>query len=224
MSDGAPGGEHLAAERDAHTLHLLMRLRARGVTDRRVLRAFEAVPRSHFTAPAHRDLAGTDASLPTGCGQTVGSPSDLALALAALDLRPEHHALDIGTGSGYAAAVMACLAGRVLSVDRFRTLVIEAAERLAGRGIPNARVLRADALADLPEPGPFQRAFIDFAVEAPPEAVARRLEDGAICVFARPGEGMCHLVRARKSGSGWSEDLIGLTRAGPPIAGLSAHL
>ena len=71
----------------AETLHLLMRLRARGVNDKTVLRAFEAVPREFFAAPAHRDLARRDVALPLGCGQIVGAPSDLALALAALDLR-----------------------------------------------------------------------------------------------------------------------------------------
>jgi len=213
------------AQRAAETLHLLMRLRARGVNDTRVLRAFEAVPRSFFASAAHRDLAGRDVALPTGCGQVIGAPSDLALALAALDLRGDHHVLEIGTGSGYAAAILGHLAELVISVERFRTLAIEAGRRLEARGIGNVRVVPGDALDDVPAAGPFHRAFIDLAVNEPPPAVATRLLDGAICVFARPVDRMCHLVRAEKlEGGGWREELIGLTRVGPPIPGMSRHL
>jgi protein-L-isoaspartate(D-aspartate) O-methyltransferase len=209
----------------AETLHLLMRLRARGVNDKNVLRAFEAVPREFFVAPAYCDLARRDVALPTGCGQVIGAPSDLALALAALDLTKEHQALDIGTGSGYAAAIMGHLAGAVISVDRFRTLAIEAQRRLERRGVTNVHVMQGDALGNLPASGFFQRAFIDFAVEQPPSAVERQLTEGAICVFARPDGHMCRLVRAEKrANGGWREELVGLTRVGPPIAGLSRHL
>jgi protein-L-isoaspartate(D-aspartate) O-methyltransferase len=209
----------------AETLHLLMRLRARGVNDKNVLRAFEAVPRSFFAAAAHRDLAGRDVALPVGCGQVIGPPSDLALALAALDLRREHHVLDIGTGSGYAAALLGHLAKLVISIERFRTLAIEAERRLEARGVGNVRIVQGDALEDVPAAGPFHRAFIDVAVENPPSAVAKRLVDGAICVFPRPVDRMCHLVRAEKLESGgWREELIGLTRVGPPIPGISRYL
>ena len=204
----------------AETLHLLMRLRARGVNDKTVLRAFEAVPREFFAAPAHRDLARRDVALPLGCGQIVGAPSDLALALAALDLRKEHRVLDVGTGSGYAAAVIGHLAGSLRG-----GLAIEAKRRLEGSGLDNVEVAQGDALAEVPGEGHFERAFIDFAVAEPPAAVARRLAEGAICVFARPAAPMCHIVRAeRLHGGGWREELVGLTRVGPPIAGVSRYL
>jgi protein-L-isoaspartate(D-aspartate) O-methyltransferase len=209
----------------AETLHLLMRLRARGVNDKNVLRAFEAVPRSFFTSATHRDLAGRDLALPIGCGQSIGPPSDLALALAALDLRKEHHALEIGTGSGYATAILAHLAALVISIERFRTLAIEAERRLTARGITNMRIVQGDALEDVPAAGPFHRALIDVAVHNPPASVAKRLVPGAICVFPRPVENMCHLVRAEKLENGdWREELIGLTRVGPPIPGISRYL
>ncbi|MBW0002186.1 MAG: protein-L-isoaspartate O-methyltransferase [Hyphomicrobiales bacterium] len=209
----------------AETLHLLMRLRARGVSDKAVLRAFEAVPREFFAAPAHRDLARRDVALPLGCGQSVGAPSDLALAIAALELRKEHRALDVGTGSGYAAALMGHLAGSVTSVERFRTLAIEAKRRLESCGLANVEVVQADALAEVPGDGQFERAFIDFAVAEPPEAVKRRLAERAICVFARPAAPLCHIVRAEKLAEGvWREELVGLTRIGPPITGVSRHL
>ena len=218
-------GRSIASPRAAETLHLLMRLRARGVADTQVLRAFEAVPRSFFAAAAYRDLAGRDLALPAGCGQIVGAPSDLALALGALGLNKQHHVLDVGTGSGYAAAIMGHLCGAVISIERFRTLAIEAERRIVGCGIHNVRVMQADALEDVPAAGPFHRALIDFAVAEPPASVARRLVDGAVCVFARPDERMCHLVRAEKlEGGGWREELIGLTRVGPPIAGTSLYL
>jgi len=217
-------GHSIAAPGDAETLHLLMRLRSRGVGDTSVLRAFEAVPRAYFTPVAQRDLAARDLALPTGCGQTVGAPSDLALALASLDLRKDHRVLDIGTGSGYAAAVISHLAAQVVSVERFRTLAIEAKRRIEGCGIGNVRVVLADALAEVPVSGPFDRAFIDFAVDKPPSAVARQLSEGAVCVFPRPDGRMCHLVRAERLESGWREELVGLTRADPPILGLSRYI
>jgi protein-L-isoaspartate(D-aspartate) O-methyltransferase len=221
-----PSRHSTATAHDAvETVHLLMRLRARGVSDKNVLRAFEAVPRSFFAAATYRDLAGRDVALPTGCGQSIGAPSDLALALAALDLRKEHHALDVGTGSGYAAAIIGQLAELVISIERFRTLAIEARQRLEGLGVGNVRVTLGDALEEVPAAGPFHRAFIDLAVDRPPPAVSRRLVDGAICVFARPVGRMCHLVRAEKlEGGGWCEELIGLTRVGSPIAGVSRYL
>jgi len=214
----------MASPGDAQTLHLLMRLRARGVSGTAVLRAFEMVPRAYFAPVAQRDLAARDVALPTGCGQTVGAPSDLALALAALDLRKDHNALDIGTGSGYVAAVMGHLAASVTSIERFRTLAIEAQRRIQSCGVDNVRVVLADALTDIAVAGLFDRAFIDFAVAEPPAAIGNKLVEGAVCVFARPQGRMCHLVRAEKLESGWREELVGLTRAGPPIAGLSLYL
>ena len=229
MTMAEPAGEERASvagtRHAAETLHLLMRLRARGVNDKNVLRAFEAVPRSFFAAAAHRDLAGRDVALPVGCGQIIGPPSDLALALAALDVRREHHVLDIGTGSGYAAAILSHLGETVVSIERFRTLAIEAEQRLEARRIGNVHIVQGDALEDVPAAGPFHRAFIDIAVETPPAAVARRLAEGAICVFPRPVDRMCHLLRAEKLDSGgWREELIGLTRVGPPIPGISRYL
>ncbi|MBV9754206.1 MAG: methyltransferase domain-containing protein [Hyphomicrobiales bacterium] len=209
----------------AHTLHLLMRLRARGVNDKNVLRAFEAVPREFFAASAYRDLAQRDVALPLGCGQTLGAPSDLALALAALDLRKDQRVLDVGTGSGYAAAIIGHIAGEVISIERFRTLAIEAKRRLESCGLANVEVAHGDALSSLPGDGQFERAFIDFAVVEPPAAIVRRLAEKAICVFARPADPMCHLVRAEAiSGGGWREELIGLTRLSAPISGVSRYL
>jgi protein-L-isoaspartate(D-aspartate) O-methyltransferase len=220
-------GRATGSVRDVETLHLLMRLRARGVSDKAVWRAFEAVPRGYFAPGACRDLAGWDVALPTGCGQIMGAPSDLALALAALELRKEHHALDIGTGSGYAAALMGHLVQKVISIERFRALVLEAKARLDGCAIANVEVLQGDALADIPAAGSFQRVFIDFAIDEPPAAVATRLVEGGICVFARPDpdKRMCHIVRAEKlADGGWKDELIGLTRVGPPIPGIARHL
>ncbi|MBV9112516.1 MAG: protein-L-isoaspartate O-methyltransferase [Hyphomicrobiales bacterium] len=229
MSDARPtdsdAPRSIPAPRAAETLHLLMRLRARGVNDKNVLRAFEAVPREFFAAPAHRDLAQRDVALPLGCGQSLGAPSDLALALAALDLTKEHHVLDVGTGSGYAAAIISHLAAKVISIERFRTLAIEARRRLDACGIDNVEVAQGDALTHLPGNGQFARVFIDFAVAEPPPAIVQRLAEGAICVFARPADPMCHIVRADAlAGGDWREELIGLTRVGPPIAGISRHL
>lgn len=220
-----PSAVPLASPDPAETLHLLMRLRSRGVNDTAVLRAFESVPRGYFMPAAYRDLAGRDLALPIGCGQVAGPASDLALAIAALDVSRAHNVVDIGTGSGYCAAILSCLAGAVVSLDRFRTLTLEAQNRIDGLGVTNVRVLLADAMADLPISGPFQRALIDFAIGELPPGLVRCLAEDAICVFPRPDGQFCRLIRAeRRADGGWDEELIGLTRVGPSIAGTSRHL
>ena len=203
-----------------------MRLRARGVNDKNVLRAFEAVPRDFFAAPAHRDLARRDVALPLGCGQIVGAPSDLALALAALDLAQGASRARYRDGFG--------LCGRRHRASRGRGDL--------GRTLPHARH-RSQASARRLRPRQCRRSCKAMRSRkcrgrgnssAPssisrspsrPAAVARRLAEGAICVFARPAAPMCHLVRAeRLAGGGWREELVGLTRVGPPIAGVSRYL
>ena len=145
----------------------LLRLRSRGISDIGVLRALEMVPRDAFVPHRYLDLALRDVALPIGCGQTMPEPFLVARAMEALSLSPGHRVLEIGTGSGYSAAVIARLAAEVVSLERFQTLALEASTRLADLGIQNARVLWADGLA-LPEGlGLFDRVVVHGVVGDP---------------------------------------------------------
>ena len=109
----------------------LLRMRQRGVGDVKVLRAMERTPRSFFVAQRYADIAARDIALPIGGGQTAPPPSTTAAMLEALRLEPKHSVLEIGAGSGYAAALLAQLAADVLAMERCQSLAVEAAARLA---------------------------------------------------------------------------------------------
>src|SRR5689334_1866757 len=117
----------------------LMALRSKGLRDTRVLSAFETVPRSRFVPQRFVDLALTDVSLPLACGQTTLAPSLMAEMITALEVKAEHRVLEIGAGSGYGTAILARLAGEVVSLERYRSLAIEADVRLRALGVINAQ-------------------------------------------------------------------------------------
>src|ERR1700693_133309 len=108
----------------------MLRMRARGVGDLRLLRALERAPRSLFMPQRYADIAARDIALPIGCGQTAPPPSVLAAMIEALDVRREHRVYEIGAGTGYGTALLSQLAGEVLSAERCQSLALEAAARL----------------------------------------------------------------------------------------------
>lgn len=162
---------------------LLLALRRAGVRDIAIMRAFEAAPREAFAPYKFRDLANNNMSLPLGCGQTMSRPSDLARRIEALRVGREHRVLEVGAGSGYGTAILARLAREVVTLERFATLSIEAARRLAGLGVDNVSVLHADGLAPDPELGDFDRIIINAALEEAPAALLRRLTPGGALVY-----------------------------------------
>ena len=112
----------------------LLRLRARGIADVTVLRALETVPRERFVPHRYRDLALRDIALPIACGQTMPEAWLVARMMEGLDLAPNHRVLEVGAGSGYATAILARLAGEVVSCEIFEPLAVECAQRLARLG------------------------------------------------------------------------------------------
>jgi protein-L-isoaspartate(D-aspartate) O-methyltransferase len=110
-------------------MQFLLTMRRRGVHDLRVLRALELVPREHFVEPEQMAYAYADQALPIECGQTISQPYVVAAMTEALSIEPSHKVLEIGTGSGYQAAILAHLAAEVITVERYRTLA-EVAERV----------------------------------------------------------------------------------------------
>src|SRR3954469_22672286 len=124
-------------------------LRRRGISDQTVLRAMESIPRERFVEPADRTEAYRDTALAIACGQTISQPFVVAYMTEQLQLQPSHRVLEIGTGSGYQAAILARLCRQVLSVERFRTLADRARARLEKLGCDNVEIMVGDGL-DLP--------------------------------------------------------------------------
>ena len=129
-----------AGNQDVGRMEFLLTLRKRGITDQAVLRAMEEVPRSEFVQPDYTNLAYSDHALPIACGQTISQPYVVAYMTEQLGLKREHRILEVGTGSGYQAAVLSRLAREVVSIERFRTLADTARERLRRLGYDNVEV------------------------------------------------------------------------------------
>ena len=182
----------------------VLRLRARGIRDLRLLRALERAPRALFMPQRYGDIAARDIALPIGCGQTAPPPSILAAMIEALDPQPGRRVLEIGTGTGYAAALLAQLAGEVVSLERIRTLALEAAARLEAFGLANVRVAWADGLALDPKDGPFDRVLVHALIETPVPRLTDLLAEGGSLVAAVADEasGEQRIVRLTRQASG----------------------
>ena len=156
--------------RDAERImQFLFALRSRGVTDKRVLAAMEKIDRAQFLEPGlFSDRAYEDLPLPIACGQTISQPSVVGLMTQALDVQPRHKVLEVGTGSGYQAAILSQLARRVYTVDRHKRLVASANATFARLGLTNVTCMTADGSRGLPEQAPFDRILVTAAAEDAP--------------------------------------------------------
>lgn len=159
-------------------MQFLLGLRRRGIRDTNVLRALETVPRELFVDPADRDVAWEDRALPIACGQTISQPSLVAAMTDALDVHRHHTVLEIGTGSGYQAAILGKLAGRVVTVERFRTLAELAESRLRRLELTNVEVHLADGSLGWPAAAPYDRIILTAAAPQIPPAVFDQLTVG----------------------------------------------
>lgn len=210
---------------------LLLQLRRAGVRDLSVMRAFETTPRESFAPFRFRDLAARNISLPIGCGQTMPAPADLARGIEALGVEPHHRVLEVGTGSGFSAAILSRLAREVVSIERYETLAIEARARLAALEAGNVETYFGDALAEEPQ-GLFDRILLHMSFAEPPPRLLAALAPGGAAVFgrlepaaepgARPRERL-RLLR-REGASGWRESDIGPCRLGAALAGRAQAL
>lgn len=204
---------------------LLLALRKRGIRDTMVLRAFEQVPRDLFVEAGFRDIAWTDQALPIDCGQTISQPAVVAMMTDALELKPSHTVLEVGTGSGYHAAILGHIAGQVVSVERFRTLAELAAGRLKELGLDNVEVFIADGMLGYPARAPFDRIVLNAAVGEVPEALFEQLKPGGILVApVGPAEATQMLTRYRKSEEGLEKRELGLVRFVPMRPGVASVL
>jgi protein-L-isoaspartate(D-aspartate) O-methyltransferase len=206
--------EDAAAARAEEKAAFLLRLRSSGIRDLDLLRALEKIPREMFVPHRFVDLARRDLALPIGCGQTLSEPSLVARMIAALGVAREHRVLEIGTGSGYATAILAEIGAQVVSIERFQTLAIAARLRLERLGKQNVEVIFADGLAVPAVAGPFDRILIHARLDkVPPDLIALLAADGRI-VVARPKREVAWrqmLVELRRDAAG---DLVE-TEIGP---------
>ncbi|HUY93412.1 MAG TPA: protein-L-isoaspartate(D-aspartate) O-methyltransferase [Pirellulales bacterium] len=174
---------------DAASVHLAKRtmlrdhLQRRGIRDRRVLQAIERVPREKFVPEDSIDDAYSDRALPIDCGQTISQPYIVALMTEALALKGGEKVLEIGTGSGYQAAILAELAGRVVTVERHANLSEQARRRLADLGYGNLRFVQGDGSQGFPEEAPYDRIIVTAAAPVCPEALFKQLAEGGVLVI-----------------------------------------
>lgn len=152
----------------------------RGIRDAGVIEAMRRVPREEFVLPTRRQVAYDDAPLPIGCGQTISQPYIVALMLEALALGAGRvgAALDVGTGSGYAAAILSLLVDRVYSIERHRELARQAAERFERLGYDNIEVRHGDGTRGWPEHAPFAAILVSAAASVVPPALKEQLAVG----------------------------------------------
>ena len=181
---------------------LALQLRRAGVRDVGIMRALELAPREDFAPYRFRDLANRDIALPIGCGQTMPSAADLGRRLEILGVQAGDRVLEIGSGSGYSAAVLARIAREVVSLERYRSLATEAAARLERLGVGNAHVVCADGLAPNAAAGSFDRIILHVALSEAPRGLYERLAEGGAIVFgrrqSRAGRTVTRLVRVER--------------------------
>lgn len=155
----------------------------RGIRDPRVLDAMRTVPRERFVAEEVRHEAYEDRPLPIGEGQTISQPYVVALMIEALELEPGDRVLEVGAGSGYAAAVLGQIADQVLAVERHQSLAREAAARMDELGYENVRVVSGDGTLGRPEEAPFDAILVSAGGDQVPRALPRQLADGGCLVI-----------------------------------------
>ena len=163
-------------------MEFLFHLRAKGVTDNRVLTAMERIDRGLFVDGIFSERAYEDVPLPIASGQTISQPSVVGLMTQSLDIQPRDKVLEVGTGSGYQAAILSQLARRVYTIDRHRTLTRTAQSRIEGLGITNVTVLTGDGSFGLPDQAPFDRILVTAAAEDAPGPLLEQLRPGGIMV------------------------------------------
>ncbi len=204
-----------------------MRLRARGIQDLAVLRTLELVPRGLFVPHRYADLAQKDVALPIGCGQTISEPGLVAQLMEALRLTKNHRVLEVGAGSGYTAAILAQLAGEVISLERYQSLATEARARLGQMGIDNAGVVWGDGLAVPSAIGRFDRIFVEGRLDGPSTAFDDLLAEDGIILFAR-GDAQAkagqRMISRELRDDAWSETVLSPCRMQPILPGLAHAL
>jgi protein-L-isoaspartate(D-aspartate) O-methyltransferase len=206
-------------------MEFMLTLRRRGISDQAVLRAMDAVPREHFVETRFSESAYADQAMPIACGQTISQPYVVAYMTEQLQVKPTHRVLEIGTGSGYQAAVLSRLAREVVSLERYRTLANSARTRLKTLGYNNVEVLLGDGFSGEPLRAPYDRIIVTAAAETIPQAlVAQLADDGIMILPLGPHEGPQELVKLTKTKDELQRETLIAVRFVPLLPGQAREL
>lgn len=217
MNNGAEDREGFAA--------FLLRLRGNGIVTKDLVAAFEATPRRAFIPGQWQNLAWSDRMIPIECGEAIEGADLQAAVLRALDLQPGVRVLEVGTGTGFTAAVMARLSARVVTVERYKTLAELARQRFDNLGLNNAFVRQADGGNGLPGEGPFDRIVVWTAFDSLPRPFVDQLSSGGVMIAPiGPGEGVQDVAKLTKVGSRFEREDIGRVRLQPIAKGVAAAI
>ena len=191
------------------TMRYLVTLRTRGVTDKRVLEAMEAVDRAAFLSGTFAEQAYEDVPLPIPSGQTISQPSVVGLMTQALQVGPRDKVLEVGTGTGFQAAILSRLARRVYTVERHRALAVRARTIHAELGLTNVIQITGDGSHGLPDQAPFDRIIVTAAAEDPPGPLLAQLrEGGSMVVPVGVSDTVQTLVKVTRGPDGFEYDTI----------------
>lgn len=209
-------------ERARITMQFLYALRSKGVTDARILSAMERIDRGAFVRGIFAERAYEDMPLPIACGQTISQPSVVGLMTQALSVGPRDRVLEIGTGSGYQAAVLSLLCRRVYTVDRHRRLVREAQAVFEALSLPNIVALATDGSRGLPDQAPFDRILVTAAAEDPPGPLLSQLKIGGIMVLpVGQSDTVQSLIRVTRLDTGFDYEELRPVRFVPLVEGMA---
>ena len=207
---------------EARKIRLIMELRQEGITDTRVLSAIERVPRERFVLPSFEDQAYANTALPIDQGQTISQPFVVAFMSAALQVGERMKVLEIGTGSGYQAAVLAQLCRRVYTIERYPSLLRAAEQHFTELGLHSITTRLGDGARGWPEQAPFPRIIVTAAADEAPSVLLEQLDVGGIMVIPLGADGLHQeLIRIRRTETGYESEELLPVRFVPLVGGVA---
>jgi len=205
-------------------MQFLYALRAKGVTNTAVMTAMERIDRGDFIRGVFSERAYEDVPLPISCGQTISQPSVVGFMTQALMVSPRDKVLEVGTGSGYQAAILSQLARRVYTVDRHRPLIKDASALFEALDLGNIIAFTADGSFGLPDHAPFDRIVVTAAAEDPPGPLLAQLKTGGIMVVpVGQSDAVQSLIRVTKTETGFDYEELRSVRFVPLVEGLGNY-
>ena len=205
-------------------MQILYALRSKGVTNTAVMTAMERIDRGDFIRGVFSERAYEDVPLPISCGQTISQPSVVGLMTQALMISPRDKVLEVGTGSGYQAAILSQLARRVYTVDRHRPLIKDASALFEALDLSNIIAFTADGSFGLPDHAPFDRIVVTAAAEDPPGPLLAQLKIGGIMVVpVGQSDAVQSLIRVTKTETGFDYEELRSVRFVPLVEGLGNY-
>ena len=201
-------------------MQFLFSLRKAGIVDKQVLDAMERVDRKNFVNGIFSEKAYDDTPLPIACGQTISQPTVVGLMTQALDVKSRDKVLEVGTGSGYQAAILSLLARRVYTVERYSLLVNNATKVFQNLNISNITTILSDGGFGLERQAPFDRIIVTAASDDPPASLLSQLKIGGIMVIpVGQSDNMQKLIKITKTDGGYEYQDLHAVRFVPLVAG-----